>query len=131
VRPDLGSRPSSANTSSENRAAGTLRDDCTVADVYTIGSTLSAPSEIQRRLLDLMSDGLRPAGRTGKAGDLPADTGAWLPLARGVPAASLVPAPRLLEVELRDFPHATGLSRAARTHLKLLTCTCSSARRDY
>lgn len=37
--------------------------------------------------------------------------------ARGVPAASLVPALELLEAELRDFPRATGLLRTARTHL--------------
>ncbi len=33
------------------------------------------------------------------------------------PAASLVPALELLEAELRDFPRATGLLRAARAHL--------------
>jgi methanogenic corrinoid protein MtbC1 len=37
--------------------------------------------------------------------------------ARGVPAASLVPALELLEAELRDFPRATGMLRTARTHL--------------
>ncbi|GAB3164504.1 cobalamin B12-binding domain-containing protein [Amycolatopsis sp. NPDC004378] len=37
--------------------------------------------------------------------------------ARGVPAASLVPALDLLEAELRDFPRATELLRTARTHL--------------
>ena len=37
--------------------------------------------------------------------------------ARGVPAASLVPALDLLEAELRDFPRATDLLRTARTHL--------------
>ncbi|RSD07911.1 cobalamin B12-binding domain-containing protein [Amycolatopsis eburnea] len=37
--------------------------------------------------------------------------------ARGVPAASLVPALELLEAELRDFPRATGLLRAAHTRL--------------
>jgi methanogenic corrinoid protein MtbC1 len=37
--------------------------------------------------------------------------------ARGVPAASLVPALELLEAELRDFPRATGLLRTARTEL--------------
>ncbi|MET8998798.1 cobalamin-dependent protein [Amycolatopsis sp. NPDC004169] len=37
--------------------------------------------------------------------------------ARGVPAASLVPALELLGAELHDFPRATGLLRAARTHL--------------
>ncbi|MDT7803308.1 MAG: hypothetical protein QOI78_6741 [Actinomycetota bacterium] len=37
--------------------------------------------------------------------------------ARGVPAASLVPALDLLEAELRDFPRATGLLGTARTHL--------------
>ncbi|WP_103349177.1 B12-binding domain-containing protein [Amycolatopsis sp. CA-128772] len=37
--------------------------------------------------------------------------------ARGVPAASLVPALELLGAELRDFPRATGLLQAARTNL--------------
>ncbi|MET8847430.1 cobalamin-dependent protein [Amycolatopsis sp. NPDC004625] len=37
--------------------------------------------------------------------------------ARGVPAASLVPALELLEAQLRDFPRATGLLRTARTEL--------------
>ena len=37
--------------------------------------------------------------------------------ARGVPAASLVPALDLLDAELRDFPRATDLLRTARTHL--------------
>lgn len=37
--------------------------------------------------------------------------------ARGVPAASLVPALDLLEAELRDFPRATGLLRDARAEL--------------
>lgn len=37
--------------------------------------------------------------------------------ARGVPAASLVPALDLLGTELRDFPRATGLLETARTHV--------------
>lgn len=46
------------------RAAGTLRDDCTVADVYLIVGALSATiasgSGDWRRLVEIMLDGLRP-----------------------------------------------------------------------
>jgi hypothetical protein len=46
------------------QAAGTVRDDCTVADVYMIAGSLSVAirtgSGDWRRLLDLVLDGLRP-----------------------------------------------------------------------
>ncbi|MGY2027107.1 TetR/AcrR family transcriptional regulator [Nocardia gipuzkoensis] len=46
------------------RAAGTLRDDCTVADVYLIVGALSATitsgSGDWRRLVEIVLDGLRP-----------------------------------------------------------------------
>lgn len=49
-----------------DRAAGTLRDDCTVADVYMIVGAMSATirsgSGDWRRLLDITFEGLRPSG---------------------------------------------------------------------
>ncbi|MDH6541774.1 helix-turn-helix domain-containing protein [Streptomyces sp. SPB4] len=55
----------------QGRAAGTLRDDLTVADVYMVVGGLSGiirtGSGDWRRFLDLAFDGLRPRG-TGPAG---------------------------------------------------------------
>ncbi|WP_324197717.1 helix-turn-helix domain-containing protein [Nocardia abscessus] len=57
------------------RAAGTLRDDCTVADVYMIVGALSATiaggSGDWRRLVEIVLDGLRP--RTADAARARAD----------------------------------------------------------
>jgi|SRR5918994_2732044 AcrR family transcriptional regulator len=50
-----------------DRAAGALRDDCTVADVYMIVGAISATvrngAGDWRRLLDITLDGLRPPGQ--------------------------------------------------------------------
>jgi AcrR family transcriptional regulator len=50
-----------------DRVAGTLRDDCTVADVYMIVGAISATIRNSagdwRRLLDITLDGLRPPGQ--------------------------------------------------------------------
>ncbi|MEU2040997.1 TetR/AcrR family transcriptional regulator [Nocardia niwae] len=50
-----------------DRAAGTLRDDCTVADVYMIvgamSATIGSGSGDWRRLVEIVLDGLRPGGR--------------------------------------------------------------------
>ncbi|MEV0072763.1 helix-turn-helix domain-containing protein [Amycolatopsis sp. NPDC050768] len=47
-----------------DRGAGTLRDDCTVADVYMIVGSVSATIRSEagdwRRLLEIVLDGLRP-----------------------------------------------------------------------
>ncbi|MGK8510635.1 hypothetical protein ACRS5S_22195 [Nocardia asiatica] len=52
-----------------DRAAGTLRDDCAVADVYLIvgamSATIRAGSGDWRRLVNIVLDGLRP--RAGEA----------------------------------------------------------------
>jgi AcrR family transcriptional regulator len=50
-----------------DRAAGTVRDDCTVGDVYMIVGAISATIRTGagdwRRLLDITLDGLQPPGR--------------------------------------------------------------------
>jgi len=52
----------------KDRGAGTLRDDCTVADVYMIVGAMSATIRSGagdwRRLLEITLDGLRPPVRT-------------------------------------------------------------------
>lgn len=54
-----------------DRAAGALRDDCTVADVYllvgAISATIGNRSGDWRRLLGIMLDGLYPRGTTSTA----------------------------------------------------------------
>ncbi|MGO4649531.1 TetR/AcrR family transcriptional regulator [Nocardia sp. 2YAB30] len=54
-----------------DRAAGTLRDDCTVADVYllvgAISATIGNHSGDWRRLLGITLDGLYPRGTTTTA----------------------------------------------------------------
>ncbi|WP_218004030.1 TetR/AcrR family transcriptional regulator [Nocardia araoensis] len=56
-----------------DRAAGTLRDDCTVADVYMIVGALSATiaggSGDWRRLVRIVLDGLRPDVARGRSNE--------------------------------------------------------------